>query len=353
MKVVFRADAGTDMGIGHVMRCLTLADGLAARGASCHFVCRDRPGHMASQIAGRGYAVRLLAKRSGVPGWLGTDEDQDAEDTLAALGRDVVDWFVTDHYGIGALWEKRFRQSGSRLLAIDDLANRAHECDLLLDQTLGRVAADYAGLVPRDATLLLGASMALLRPRFAALRQGSLGRQRRDIGRMLVSLGGADASNLTTRVIDAIDRCAWAKPPAVDIVLGGVNPWISEVRTRAEQSPASMRVLVDVGDMAELMLSADLAIGTAGTTSWERCCLGLPSILIVAADNQRRTAGALTAAGAAIVLEASERLVDDLVTAITRFSQQQSLLAAMSRNAAVVVDGEGCGRVLYAMEALG
>lgn len=352
MRVVFRADAGTDMGIGHVMRCLTLADGLTARRHVCHFVCRERTGHLARQIEARGYPVTLLAKRRDSSDWLGTSEEQDANDTRKALGYAPIDWFVTDHYGIGEAWEAAFRKSGARMLSIDDLADRVHDCDLLLDQTLGRVATDYAGLIPSGAGLLLGASMALLRPRFAQLRQQSLERRARGVGRMLVSLGGADASNLTTRVIDAIDRCSWSEPVAVDVVLGGVNPWISEVKARAEQSPIAMRVLVDASDMAELMALADLAIGTAGTTSWERCCLGLPSILVIAAENQRRTAEALSGAGAATVLEASDHLVDDLVAEIARFSRDPSLLTDMSENAAMIVDGSGCDRVVDALEAM-
>lgn len=351
MNIVFRADAGVDIGIGHVMRCLTLADKLSSRGHVCSFVCRDHAGNLSNNIRTRGYHVSLLPQRGEAPGWLGATQEQDAAETLQALAGKFPDWVVTDHYDIGSQWELMFRKSGSKVLAIDDLADRTHQCDVLLDQTLGRNRGDYASLVPKGTVLLLGSQMALLRPRFEELRRNSPRREIRRINRILVSLGGADSQNLTDRVIDALERSLWLAPVAIDIVLGGVNPWIADIRKRALCSPLPMRVLVDVSDMAELILTSDLAIGTAGTTSWERCCLGLPSIVVVAADNQQRISEALVASGAATALTVSERLVEEVAAELVKLAESPSLLTVMSQHAASLVDGHGCERVVAAMEA--
>lgn len=350
MDFLFRADAGTNMGIGHVMRCLTLADMATSRGHRCRFVCREQPGHMIDAIDSRGYSVAVLARKISGPEWLGASEDEDAAETLALLAQTPSHWVVTDNYAIGAIWERKFRQRGAKVLAIDDLADRSHDCNILLDQTLGRAATDYASWVPADALVLAGASMALLRPSFAAARANVRPRVSHTVSKLLISLGGSDAANLTSVVIEAINRVQWPSPIAVDVVLGGTNPWYDVVAARAARSSCPMQVHVNLADMVSPMIAADLAIGTAGTTSWERCCLGLPSIMVVAADNQRKIAQALAGAGAAITLDVSDGLTEDLVDELTDLANQPSRLLAMSERAATLVDGLGCERVLAAME---
>ena len=350
MRIVFRADAGIEMGIGHVMRCLSLADHLSERGHRCRFVSRERPGHMAAQIAARGHDVSVLEPADDGAGWLGVGEDRDVEQTLESLGAAPVDWIVTDNYAIGAAWERRARKKATRILAIDDLADRVHDCNLLVDQTLGRYGADYAGLIPAGATCLVGADMALLRPRFAQLRAVMADRRAGKIRHLLVSLGGSDPANITAVVMDAIDRCSWPEAVTAQIVLGSVNPWITEIRQRAAQSPWPMEVVVDTPDMAQLMAKADLAIGAAGTTSWERCCLGLPSIIIVTAENQRKSAEGLIAAGAALGMDMSGHMSEVLYETLSNLVARPALVATMSERAANLVDGLGCLRVADAME---
>lgn len=353
MRIVFRADAGIEMGIGHVMRCLTLADHLSERGHRCRFVSRERLGHMMAQIAARGHEVSILPSTDDGLGWLGVSEEEDVAETLAALGNTSVDWIVTDNYAIGSGWERLARKKTRHILAIDDLADRSHDCDLLLDQTLGREAAEYAGLVPSGSICLVGTGMALLRPRFAQLRAAMPDRRDGIISRLLVGLGGSDAANLTAIVIDAIDRCAWPETTTIQIVLGRANPWITSIQQRTSQSPWPMEVIVDTPDMAELMAKADLAIGAAGTTSWERCCLGLPAIVVIAAENQRENAVRLVAAGAALGMDVSEHLLQDLQDALSGLVAQPTLVASMSERAAGLTDGLGCERVAVAMETLG
>ena len=205
MAVVIRADASTRIGIGHVMRCLTLADALQGRGVDVVFVCREFTGHCIPLIQDRGYGAYVLEKPSsslsliddGEPDhalWLEVSWQQDAEETLSILKRaDVtIDSLVIDHYALDFRWHQFFRQHTQKIMVIDDLEDRKHDCDVLLDQTYGRSGSDYQGLVPEGSRVLLGANYALLRPQFVKKRQKSIDRRggTSNIRRILVSMGG-------------------------------------------------------------------------------------------------------------------------------------------------------------------
>lgn len=358
LTVAFRADASLDIGTGHVMRCLTLADALAAGGAICAFVCREHPGHLIDHIHARGHAVYPLpAPGTGTPAgdvpaharWLGVDWETDARQTAEALtllpGRSVVDWLVVDHYAIDARWESALRGSRDRLLAIDDLADRPHACDLLLDQNLGRDAADYAALVPKHCRLLVGPRYALLRPEFAALRESSLRRRAQPTLRhLLITMGGVDRPNATGRVLEALADSPLPADCHITAVVGAHAPWRDAVRTAAATLPWRTEVLADVPDMARLMAESDLAIGAAGGTALERCCLGLPSLLVVLADNQRSGAAALDSHGAARLLGDPTAIGANLPVAIAALLTG-SALADMSRAAGAVTRGRGTTEV--------
>jgi len=190
-EIVFRTDAALQIGTGHVMRCLTLAEALAERGAHCRFVCREHSGNLMELIRDRGFDAIGLPVESGRLAteassdepigahatWLGADWAVDAEQACAALGDMDADWLIVDHYALDVRWERSLRSRCRRLMVIDDLADRIHDCDLLLDQNLGREPRDYAGLVPDCSAILVGPRFALLRPEFAALRDYSLNRR--------------------------------------------------------------------------------------------------------------------------------------------------------------------------------
>ena len=207
MNIIFRTDASLDIGTGHFMRCLTLADALRERGAECRFVCREHAGNLLDVIRQRGFEAYGLPLGDAVTAksdvsdnllplhaaWLGADWASDAEQTLAAIGDTKFDWLIVDHYALDARWEHRLRCSCHRLMVIDDLADRVHDCDLLLDQNLGRTAADYKERVPATCTVLAGAQYALLRPEFAALRAYSLERRAHPkLKRLLITMGGVE-----------------------------------------------------------------------------------------------------------------------------------------------------------------
>lgn len=347
--VVFRADAGIALGNGHVMRCLALADALRARGARCLFVCRDVPGHLGSVIAARGHAVRLIAEGLANAGrGDGGCIAGDAHATIAAMEGMRPDWLVVDHYRLDRQWEAALRPWCDRILAIDDLADRPHDCDVLLDQTLGRSAVDYHRLTPASCRILTGPHYALLRQRFSELRPAALGRRSEArVGQILVTMGGVDRDNHTTMVLQALDRTRLGEGVRIVVVLGPTAPWRAEVTARARAMRHRTDVLVDVADMPGLIAASDLAVGAAGSTSWERCCLGLPAVLLVLADNQRPTAAALDAAGAAVCLP--EEREDDLARTVQALVDDPGRLAKMAACASKLCDGAGAGRVAEAM----
>jgi UDP-2,4-diacetamido-2,4,6-trideoxy-beta-L-altropyranose hydrolase len=342
MRVAFRVDASVQIGTGHAARCAALARALTARGHEALCVARHwagaedipltrlPPGTTAPDADGPAHAA-----------WLGCAQAEDAAHTIEALAGQKVDWLIVDHYALDARWERAVAPHAGRIMAIDDLADRPHACALLLDQNLGRGAGDYRGLVPPGAALLIGPHFALLRPEFAAARPRALARRDGRLGHILVTMGGVDAGGVTGAVLDAIGPLGLA----VTVVMGGGAPHLGAVRAQAEQWGA--RLVVDAPDMAALMAAADLAIGASGSTAWERCCLALPTLALVIADNQREAAAALAAGGAAEVVDAPAALPARLA----HYQDNPAALAAMAAAAGAVTDGRGLSRVIDALEA--
>jgi UDP-2,4-diacetamido-2,4,6-trideoxy-beta-L-altropyranose hydrolase len=355
MHVAFRTDASLQIGTGHVMRSLTLADALRGRGVSSTFVCRPHQGHLLSLVTQRGHQALALpdlqegaeTNRNGTAHshWLGVDWATDAQETQQMLsvhtGGEPVDWLVVDHYALDVRWEQALRPMAKRIMVIDDLADRPHACNLLLDQNLGRKEADYCGLLKGKTDTLIGPQYALLRPEFAALRAQSLVRRQSSpqLRRLLITMGGVDKDNVTCQVLAALQSCNLPADLFVTVVMGQHAPWLAEVKAQAAQMHWPIEVLVDVDNMAQLMAECDLAIGAAGSTSWERCCLGLPTIQIALAQNQVPIAHSLSHAGAALILQgmAIAQSLPGLISNLTRAEQ----LYAVSLAASEVTEGKG------------
>jgi UDP-2,4-diacetamido-2,4,6-trideoxy-beta-L-altropyranose hydrolase len=366
MKVAFRVDASQQMGSGHVMRCLTLADALRAQGAQCRFICREHPGNLIETIQQRGYTVNSLL--AGVlhtqiainidshqvdysgqalahAAWLGCTWQADATDTAAVLAYLQPDWLVVDHYALDHRWETALAPHHKKLMVIDDLADRTHQCNLLLDQNLGRQPQDYAGLVPPVCQVLTGPQYALLRPEFAALRAYSLQRrQTSGLKHLLITMGGVDQPNATGQTLQALKNCPLSPDCRITVVMGLTAPWLEDVKALAAQMPWPTDVLVNITDMAQRMADSDLAIGAAGSTAWERCCLGLPTLMVVLADNQMVGAAALELAGAAALLGRVNEIKTQLPVHIAAASQ--GVLSNMSNTASQLTDGHGAAKVL-------
>ncbi|MFV0437381.1 MAG: UDP-2,4-diacetamido-2,4,6-trideoxy-beta-L-altropyranose hydrolase [Desulfopila sp.] len=353
MKIVFRTDASLQIGSGHVMRCLTLADVMRQSGAASFFICREHPGHLIELIRERGYRVEVLPldlERQGMEGkpeldhapWLGTTQEEDAKRCRNILQEKGPDWLIVDHYGLDFRWEESLKPFCRRLMAIDDLADRTHCCDLLLDQNLGRLAASYERLVPQECTVLVGPRYALLRPEFAELREYSLSRRKQPrLRSLLITMGGVDQYDTTSLVLEGLKGCSLPDDLRIQVVMGAKAPWLAHVRSIAAEMPRSTQVLVNISDMAQRMADCDLVIGAAGSTSWERCCLGVPTLMITLADNQKEVAKALNALGAVTLLEQGVQFNSDLASQFKNMLLAPSRIAKMSHNASAITAGLG------------
>tara|TARA_B110000008_G_C16943356_1_gene553407 strand:+ start:564 stop:1613 length:1050 start_codon:yes stop_codon:yes gene_type:complete len=300
MNVVFRVDSSEKIGSGHVMRCLALAKILKDNNSNVIFICRKFKGNLIDKIRSNGFKVFELAlchqnsyRKSS--SWLGIAQKQDAEQCLKIIKHSIVDWLIVDHYGIDQEWEKILKAYCSKIMIIDDLADRMHECDLLLDQTFGRKKDDYLKLVPKQCNLLIGSNFALLREEFSSWREYSLNRRVNfNFQKLFINMGGVDPDNYTEDVLIGLNKCNFPDNLEVIVVMGPNSPNQHKVTKRGLISLFKVEVIVDPKNIAEIMASCDLAIGASGSSSMERCCLGLPSIQLVTADNQLLLAKKLT-----------------------------------------------------------
>ena len=360
LRIAFRVDAAMHIGTGHVMRCLTLANALREKGADTLFICREHKGHLAKLIRQQGHSLYVLpapgltiqeqpSPQQNPPhqGWLGETWQTDAEQTGEVLAKaPIINWLIVDHYALDSRWQTTLRKYCKHIMVIDDLADRPHDCDLLLDQTLGRKAQDYTGRVPEHCTILASAEYALLRPEFSQWRPYSLKRREKPaLRQLLVNLGGVDNHNITGATLQALGQADLPQAMHIMVVMGTNAPNLAQVKQQAAAMPVTTVVRAGVDNMAEIMAESDLAIGAAGTTSWERCCLGLPTLMLVLADNQTQIAQNLASAGAAVILKQPCDVTDLLEYAIPR-------LAVLSNTAASLCDGQGMEKVLKEIQAM-
>jgi UDP-2,4-diacetamido-2,4,6-trideoxy-beta-L-altropyranose hydrolase len=337
---VFRADAGADIGGGHVMRCLTLAYALRDHGWACAFAVNAEAPKTVPALADPGFQVVVVddgAERQA----------RSAEWLLAALER-RPELLVVDSYTLDARYERAARNHGIRVLTIDDLADRPHDCDLLLDQTLARDASAYAGLVPAGARVLLGPRYALLRLAFRERRDAALAERagRAGVLRRVLAAGGAtDPAGIGLQALSAVARTGLELD--LDIVVGGSCPDLPALRRGvADQPRAALHVDVDAPAYAGLLSRADVCIGAGGTGSWERCCLGLPTLACVVAANQAAIVDGLCAAGAALRVDFAGRAGERVDRALAALAADPHRLMAMAEAAAAVCDGGGTLRVV-------
>ena len=353
VKVVIRADASIQIGTGHVMRCLTLAEGLKDKSTQVEFICREHEGNIIEYIENRGFkvhAIPVLKKDTGIPlpsklevknilehgDWLGSTQEQDAHICHQILGKLIPDWLIVDHYSLDQVWEMKLQGSFQKLMVIDDLADRSHACDLILDQTYNRKLDDYKSLVTSKCQVLVGSKYALLRPEFSEWREYSLRRREKpNFKRILITMGGVDRQNITEMVLDELNNCDLPAETSVIVVMGVTSPFLSSVRRKMKSLPFKTQIKSNVNNMAELMANSDFAIGASGATTWERCCLGLPSIQITTAQNQTVIADYISKSGAAISVTVDQ--LGQLKSWIIILKRQ---IKDMAKKSAEVTDGQ-------------
>lgn len=324
--VVFRADAGRAIGGGHVMRCLALASALKDEGWLPSFA--GTPETLATVDA---------LERSGF-GWHSLENPAAPQALIrTSLGCDLL---VLDSYDLDAGYESACRGWAKEIMVIDDLTNRPHDCDFLLDQTLGRSAQDYGGRVPTRCRILTGPDYALLRPSFAS-RRGT-----RDsgaaVGRVLISFGMVDSAGFLPQAIPVVRSVL---PNAeIDVVVGSYTPQLARLRVLAA-ADLKLKLHLDSSEMPELMQKAEIALIGAGTTVWEVCCMTLPSVLLVVAENQRSVAAAMRSSGAAEVVETVAELAPALRNLVYDSTKRHEAAVRLG----AICDGRGTRRVALAL----
>mgnify|MGYP006414599869 FL=1 len=336
MKVVFRVDASLEMGTGHVMRCLTLANELKQQNHEIVFICRELTGNLILLIK---YPVLVLPKNDNFQSdglylnWLGVTQEQDAEQTIKVIPKNI-DLLIVDSYALDEIWHKQLKPYTKKIMVIDDLADRQFDCNVLLNQNLGTQIEDYKDKVLNNCELLLGCDYALLRPEFPNLRENALIKRKNTkvIKNILISMGGSDITNKTYDILQEV-----SDDLNIVVILGGISPHNKIIKNYAK-SKKNVKVVVDADNISSLMFDADLAIGAGGSTSWERCCLGLPTLLYVLAENQRKIAGNLEQLGAV-------KIVDNLKVNLQNILNNFSFWQIMSEKAQTVCDGIGVKRI--------
>jgi len=330
------------------MRCLTLAQALKDREIDVAFICRHHPGNLINKIKEDGFRVYELAflvnkkvtnDKLFHAAWLGATQQQDADNCIEILGITEVDWLIVDHYALDKRWHSQLRRIAKKIMVIDDLADRVFDCDILLNQNLDSNKKIYQNKISKNCQLLLGCKYALLRPEFSKLRGEAL--KKRDgtkaIRNVLVSIGGVDNNNITQNILKNLNNKL-----NVVVVLGQNSPHNQMIQDYANNR--YIKVIVGAKNMAELMLNADLAIGAGGATSWERCCLALPTILYVIAKNQKEVAQSLESVGAV-------KIAEDLKNDLSWILQDLDAWKDMSDIASMISDGLGVDRVVkYILE---
>lgn len=352
LRVLFRVDASLLIGCGHVYRCLTLAAKLTEYGCQTLFVCTAHAGNLIDFIAAKGYQVHVLpmVNYTQTPDFkLGRSWQEDAQLTAQIISTLKIDWLIVDHYQLDGRWHKTLKSAAYRLMVIDDLANRFYDSDRLLDQTYGRIVQDYSPLISGHTKLLLGTDFSLLRDEFIAARVQALSRRIKHvrIQSILLSLGGTDNDNITERVIRLLAATSLADTTILHVVAGPNNPHLASLQLATQKSRFQCRLYTSVTDMAELMVSSDLAIGAAGCSAWERCVLYLPGLNITLADNQVSIAARLAENGAAISLGEPNTLTAACLSNAIGVCEANYL--AMAQKAGELVDGIGASRVALSL----
>ena len=293
MKIVIRTDSSKKIGSGHVTRCLTLAVALRDSGVIVEFVSRTHSGNMIEQISNKGFKVHSLPNPNIVKQvknldryeeWLSVKQSTDANETIQVITNIEVDWLIVDHYALDYKWEERLRPYTKKIMVIDDLANRSHDCDVLLDQNLFKdISTRYHGKLSERCIQLLGPKYALLQSDYAQLRKQVQPRQQPP-SNILIFFGGVDQYNLTGLTLAALKLVDVSF--SVDVVMSKQSLYYEKIKNQIDNI-LNVQLYSDLQSLAPLILKADLAIGAGGSTTWERFCLGLPSLIITLADNQR------------------------------------------------------------------
>lgn len=342
------------------MRCMTLANALRDVGHECSFICKNHDGNINSLLLENNFEVHELqvsnSKENVVLGrnmdqlshhcWLGSSWGHDADLTNNILDKRNSDWVIVDHYGLDISWHKQVRSNTKKIMVIDDLADRHHDCEILLDQNLGADIEDYIKSVPNKCRLFLGPKYALLRPEFKRLREESLFKKRfGELRHILINFGGGDKLNLTEKVLKSLSEIKLPKDIQIDVVLGPQVSLGANISSFRDVFCGQIKFSKNITNMAEIMTSADLAISAGGSTSWERCALGLPAIIFSIADNQKKITENIVKNGAGISLCELSLTNGEFEASFQKFYSRDMLLS-YSKAASKITEGSGANALI-------
>jgi len=349
LRFAFRVDSSPEIGLGHLMRCLTLANELQRFGYESYFICRDFPQNHSHLLLESDFKVILLDcnRKPNQIDWLGVSSNEDVSACVPILKDIPVDWLVVDHYSIDNIWSSQIRKEfpDLKIMAIDDLANRSHDCDFLLDQTYNRKRSDYNDLIPQHATFCGGTDYALIRREFLKARENSKDKihEDNDSLHILLALGGGDVSSQISIVGQALLELSKTNSFSLTAIIGQTDDsYLKSIRS----CNLDLELLKFSNNIAEEMAKADIAIGAGGGTSWERCCVGVPTIVLTLAKNQIEIAKILHSENAGISVKTD---FQDILSALKKMINDKILLKQMRSNALKLCDGKGLDRVISAL----
>lgn len=336
MNVLFRADASTNIGGGHIVRCMTLANELVERGHQAALMAQPEGVEVFPRL---GKVFPTLVEVCETP-----------ESLQSCLREAKIDVVVFDHYEIGQALETAAR-SIAKVVVFDDYPSRIHDCDLLVDPTYGRTMQEYRELLPGNVEYAVGTDFALLRSEFSRMREVSLDKriEKNAIQDVFICFGLTDYGDLTVPTVTGIlDKYPDLR---LHVAVGSEADCVQTLRCIAEETK-NLLLQVDPVSVAKMMAEADLLIGAAGSMSWERCCLGLPSIAVPVVKNQHDIATALGSSGGALIVQPDETFLDQLITAIDSLLGNADLARSIGKVASGICDGLGAKRVADHIETI-
>ena len=340
---VIRVDSGREIGFGHGMRCLTIANEIKKKEFNVLIIMNRERNNLGELFKKNGHDVSYIINRK--IGFKKIDVKYDLEQTKRILQKfkEKIDIFLIDHYNIDYKWEKSLRQYVRKIVVIDDLNNRKHDCDLIIDQGLHHNMKNlYVKLVPKNCKILTGPKYAILRPEFHIFRK-KLQKQNKIIKRIMISFGGSDPNNDTIKVLEGITKIK-DREFSIDVIVGKANSSHAKIQKICEKMKKT-RCYYNPEKMAKIMSKCDLAIGSGGSTTWERCCLGIPSIVSIASEDQYEATRILNSKKCIKNLGMSKKkLGSDYVIAIEDMNFKK--LNEMRKECLKLVDGNGTKRIM-------
>lgn len=350
MRLAVRVDGSVQIGTGHITRCLSLALALRAQGAEVEFIVRDLGSDAGAPLRAAGFPVQLLPPPSGLPlpgdgpahaAWAGVSAEQDASQTLQCLAGRPPAWLLIDHYAFDAKWHRQVADGlHCRLAAIDDLGDRNLAVDLLIDHNH---AADhhvkYAARLGAGTQILGGPQYALLAPEYLDAPRCKVGDRVDSIG---IFMGGVDTGRYSERALEALELLGYSG--AVEVVSTRANPHLDALRDRLARHRQARLTLNQPG-LSAFFARHDLQIGASGGATWERCCIGAPTLAIVVADNQRLVVDPLRRLGVVMALDQVPPSAGDISRGVKTMMDNPALRRSLSACSRLLVDGRGASRV--------